>query len=184
MPPREIDDETFDFENREKELVKFVDLSIRNHQKNTRYNSDNTGKLILPIASQMLGSGKTWFGRFMLKSLAKNMAKLQTKFDKSALAYLASSHYVLMDMRNVGNPYTTRGLIKRLLDSLIFFSPSAEFQAEALKYWVNRPISNISITDVGSWFYAKLGQPILFHFDEVDSIASQNSPVRKLSLNY
>lgn len=146
--------------------------------KKRQRNSNNNTKLVLPIASQMLGSGKTWFGRFLLKSLAKNKDKL-TQFDQTELNYLASSHHVLLDMRDISKPYTTQKLVYLLLDSLIFFSP-VDLQNEALKYWVNRPLAEISLQSVGGWFRCKLCVPILFHFDEVDAIAAPSSPVRKL----
>ena len=161
--------EDFEFENREKELLKFVEISVKNYEVSRNPATDNDEKLILPIASQMLGSGKTWFGRFLLKSLAKNRHKFG-QFDAKVLDYIASSCYVAIDMRKIPVPYNERNLVWQVLDSLINFSPT-EVKQEAMKYWDKKDISGVKLKSVALWFFKAFNRPILFHFDEVDSIA-------------
>jgi hypothetical protein len=157
------------FENREKEMEQFIQLSLTN-LKEVQSPTPNNLKIQLAVASQMLGSGKTWFGRFLLDSARRNREKLLTKFDKDDLEYFLSAHYVGIDLRDLeGSEFSVITLKTLFLKRLIRQCPEHKFQ-EAKQFWNDKDIGGYLLEDLAQWFVQLLKVPLFFHFDEVDAI--------------
>lgn len=161
--------EQYAFENREKEMEKFIGLSLSNLNE-IRSPTPNNRKIQLAIASQMLGSGKTWFGRFLLDSARKNRQNLLAKFAENDLDYFLSAHYVGIDLRQLMEQrFSTFSLKELLLRCMILQCPVDEFH-EARNFWNDKDIYNYRLEDLAMWFFNFLNRPLFFHFDEVDAI--------------
>jgi hypothetical protein len=100
----------FRFENREKELAQFVSWCW--HNSKLKPNTTSYQKLILPLASQMLGSGKTWFGQFLIRTLGESKPMLSQEVDQGFIELVAKSLYILFDLHDLIKPYSDRKLLQ------------------------------------------------------------------------
>jgi hypothetical protein len=158
-------------------MEQFIQLSLTN-LKEVQSPTPNNHKIQLAVASQMLGSGKTWFGRYLLDSARRNREKLLKKFDQKDLDYFLSAHYVGIDLRELEGKFSNETLENLFLERLIVQCPESKFE-KAKQFWNDKDIHGRGLRKLAKWFVQFLEVPLFFHFDEVDAI---NNPLVSHSL--
>jgi hypothetical protein len=174
------------FQNREAEIETIARTCLKNLKISTMHpNERSQKKTTLLTSAQMWGSGKSWLGNHFLEQFnspqfATLRSKLAEEFGAEAVNTLASSVYVLVDLRDTSDmtlmrPGVTLGqfVLVSLVRTMISLFP------EDRPFWESQPVSRWLSGAVMHWFSEKYHKTFFVHFDEVDLILSVPPEIKK-----
>ncbi len=175
----DVEAELHFMENRSAEVKQVFDHFVQSLLAQYELVPSNDVKLRIVLASQMVGSGKTLFGRSFLSAASRRREEwqqlYQTKGEKFVVEEILAAEHVEFNLSRLPGNFTieqaTSFFLNLLCNALVGKTGRSETpltREELERHWNNR--ANLVVDDLLSYFQRRLQCKLFIHLDEVDYV--------------